>query len=404
MKILNERAFEIYKVQPGYKRFDHKFNMTRRHLWSLPEFADAHRVRTRIERIEKQAPGYGLVDWALQQAGESTHKIAGTDMNVPNRGHSSWSRSFAALPAGVERAAEDRPNITREIKRAARLLGADRVGVTRLDRRWVYSRWFDEETKDSYPVLFSDETDQAVEMPTVREDRAQIIPKEMAYVLVMVLEMNKEGMDAAPTLTEMATTFLAYSRLGSLSFAMAEWIRALGYRAIPMINDTALSVPLAVDAGLGQLGRLGLLITPEFGPRCRICKVLTDLPLETDSPIEFGVTSFCDSCRKCAERCPGGAISKGERTYEAGSISSNPGVLKWQFNAEKCRRFQTESTGTNCGICIRVCPYNKGGGPIHSTVRWCIEKVPSFNPFWVKADDLFSYGRFKDPEKFFWRR
>ena len=72
---------------------------------------------------------------------------------------------------------------------------------------------------------------------------------------------------------------------------LAEFIRILGYKAIPMGNDTSLSIPLAIDAGLGELGRHGLLITPEYGPCVRLCKVFTDLPLEPDKPIQFGVTA-----------------------------------------------------------------------------------------------------------------
>jgi epoxyqueuosine reductase len=402
MKILNERAFQIYHVSPEYRRFDQKFNMTRRHLWDLFEFGDKYRVQTRLDRLKKLAPGYGLQDWALHQAGESTHKIARTDMNVPNRGHSSWSGSYAGLPPGLERMVEDPARMSQRIKRVARLYGADLVGMTKLDRRWVYSRWFDEETKESYPILFSDETGQPSPVPSVREDRTQIIPKEMEYAIVMGLGMNQEGMGAAPALTEMATTYIAYAKLGFLSFIVAEFIRGLGYNAIPMINDTALSIPLAIDAGLGQAGRHGLLITPQFGPRCRICKVLTDLPLGANRPIDFGVTAFCGVCKKCADHCPGGAISKKARSHEAGSVSSNRGVLKWEFNAEKCRRYQTEATGTNCGICIRVCPYNKSRHWIHSAVRWSIDNLPVSNPFWVRVDDAFSYGKFRDPEKVFW--
>ena len=42
-------------------------------------------------------------------------------------------------------------------------------------------------------------------------------------------------------------------------------------------------------AGLGEYGRLGLLITPEFGPRVRIGKIFTDLPLSHDEPRSFVV-------------------------------------------------------------------------------------------------------------------
>ena len=85
-------------------------------------------------------------------------------------------------------------------------------------------------------------------------------------------------------------------------------IRSLGYEAIPCGNDTTQSIPLAIDAGFGELGRNGLLITPEFGPRQRICKVLTNLPLVADKPIDFGMQSYCETCHACGFACPAKAI------------------------------------------------------------------------------------------------
>jgi len=69
----------------------------------------------------------------------------------------------------------------------------------------------------------------------------------------------------------------------------------LGYRAVATMNDTALAIPYALKAGLGEYGRHGLLITKEFGPRVRIGKIFTDLPLAYDRPTSFGVTRVSPS-------------------------------------------------------------------------------------------------------------
>ena len=190
--------------------------------------------------------------------------------------------------------------------------------------------------------------------------------------------------------------------LATMTLGVAEFIRGLGYTALPMLNDIGMSIPLAIDAGLGQLGRHGLVITPQFGPRLRMCKVLTDMPAERDRPIDFGVTAFCERCKKCAIHCPAGAISHGARSREVETISSNPGTLKWPFNAEKCRTYQMK-VGSNCCTCIRVCPFNKSSHWFHSVVRWFIETVPPLNPLMIKMDDVFGFGKFKDPEAHFWR-
>ena len=139
---------------------------------------------------------------------------------------------------------------------------------------------------------------------------------------------------------------------------LAEFLRDLGWQAIGCGNDTALSIPLAIDAGLGECGRNGLLITPEFGARLRLCKVLTDAPLIPDKPIEFGVKDFCRRCGKCVRACPAGAISSDEPTPEAVCPSNNPGVLKWPIHAEKCMN-QWRIDGAYCSNCISSCPLSR---------------------------------------------
>ena len=155
------------------------------------------------------------------------------------------------------------------------------------------------------------------------------------------------------------------------------------------MNDTTLSVPLAIDAGLGELGRLGYLITPEFGPHVRIAKVLTNLPLVPDSPITFGVTEYCTTCGICAIECPAGAISPDKKRSFAPPPSAmpcgNPGALKWYVDGKKCHRWWIEA-GSGCIRCMDVCPYTTatmGDG--------FIGKTPSPAAFWELEHN--AYGR-----------
>ena len=78
--------------------------------------------------------------------------------------------------------------------------------------------------------------------------------------------------------------------------------------AVASMNDSALAIPLAVQAGLGEVGRHSLLITREYGPRLRLDKIFTDMPLEIDEPVRFGVKEFCDICQRCSAACPPRAI------------------------------------------------------------------------------------------------
>ena len=165
-------------------------------------------------------------------------------------------------------------------------------------------------------------------------------------------------------------------------------------------NDIGLSVPLAIDAGLGMIGRHGILITKEFGPRVRIAKVLTDMPLISDTPdLDFcrSVTRFCEVCEKCATTCPSQSIPYGsERTWNGKTRSNNPGVQKWYINPETCYNFWIEN-GSECSNCIRSCPYNKENGYLHKFILWLTQHMPWLNRIIVRMDDLVGYGKQKPP-------
>jgi reductive dehalogenase len=163
-----------------------------------------------------------------------------------------------------------------------------------------------------------------------------------------------------------------------------------------------LSVPLALAAGLGEAGRHGLLITEKFGPRVRLSKVFTDLPLAHDDYRPFGATEFCSTCRKCARRCPSQAIPHGDPTTKGPTTSNHSGVLKWYVNSEKCYQFWSRNM-MDCANCIAVCPFNKRPGRLHDLARFLVRRAPAFNRLMVRLDDLCGYGKpIPTPEKTFW--
>ena len=225
------------------------------------------------------------------------------------------------------------------------------------------------------------------------------IPEGCHNAIVMAVEMDYEGIRTSPSSVEAAATGLGYSRMVFVANLMAIFIRHLGYRAIPSGNDTTLSIPLAMAAGLGEAGRHGLLITKRFGPRVRLCKVFTNLPLHYDSYQPFGVTEFCQICRKCAIHCPPQAISHGDMATEGPNISNHSGILKWYSNYEKCFEFWSRIR-MDCANCIRVCPYNKPQGLLHDFVRWQVRNLPWMNRLMVKLDDLFGYGNQMNADQF----
>lgn len=231
--------------------------------------------------------------------------------------------------------------MSNRIKEVARFYGADLIGITEIDPHWVYSHYFERATGNYEQLELS-----------------------YKYAVVMGIEMDWQRIDESPRPEASAATALAYSQMAELSASLAKYIRALGYPAVPCGNDSAQSIPLAIDAGLGELGRNGLLISPEYGPRQRICKVFTDLPLQPDQPIDFGMRSFCETCHACAAACPVNAIRREERTTEQTSISNRPGILRWPVNVTSCYLFWQEN-GVDCSNCVAACPW-----ALHSQRDW----------------------------------
>lgn len=396
-----------YSVNDQYQRFNQKYNMIWQGEWNpaRAHLSDEQLYLSRADKVRRNVPGFTRLDWAYFSALVANLNASNYVINRANYGGTSWSpMDRKGLYKGIEGLQEESfepAKITNILKGLARTLGANDAGACLLDRRWVYSNYYDVPTREAFPIRFSDEPGyEKYDKPRLADDKSLVIPASMKYVLVVIHEMEAEGIATAPALTHMATTWHSYSNIGFTTQAIAEFIRGLGYNAIPSANDTALNIPLAIDAGMGELGRNAKLIHPVFGPRCRISKIITDLPLIPDGPISFGVTAFCDSCKKCARECPSHAICTGERTYEPVGDFNSKGVLCWPLDHATCRKYWVK-VGTNCGLCIQNCPYNKPRGISHWLVKSVISTMPAFNRTIVRIDDLLGYGK-PLPSRRFW--
>jgi len=109
----------------------------------------------------------------------------------------------------------------------------------------------------------------------------------------------------------------------------------------------------ATRAGLGWIGKSGLLVTPEYGPRIRMGTVLTDMELPYGQPVTEGM---CGSCRLCVKSCPAGAL------HGAGWEAGMP--REELVDAHACSVFMHDNfrhigRGSVCGVCMRVCPYGR---------------------------------------------
>jgi len=276
----------------------------------------------------------------------------------------------------------DKARLTREMRRVAHHCGAVLTGVTNLDIRWIYAGV---DVPSENTVSSQDAEDGARD--GVGEELA--LPKGIKHVIVIAVRMDRGMVSTAPSLLAEAATTLGYSRAAFCVLSLAAYIRAIGYQAIPCLNDTALSIPLAVAAGLGELGRNGLLITPEYGPCVRLAKVMTDMPLLVDHPVDYGIQAYCHACGECARQCRVGAISDGEPSYRGHSVCNNDGVLKWYVDAPKCLRYWMAS-GTSCSACIAICPFTLGKKWWFGLPQWLIRHTRRLDGLIAWLDRCFS--------------
>ncbi len=269
-----------------------------------------------------------------------------------------------ADPAPNLNAAQREPQaMTARIKQLAEHLGAAEVGIARVDPAWVYSH-----------------------VGRGPEPYGQPIAEWGRFAIVFSLPMAYERVEMAPLPAITEETGRRYLQGTVIAIALAEHIRGLGYPARAQVagsNYQVMLPPLAVAAGLGELGRFGYLISRRLGSRIRLGAVLTDLPLVPAEPVSFGVVDFCRQCRRCAESCPSGSIPKQGRSLVRG-------VRKWPLEVESCLHYWRH-IGTDCGICMKVCPYSHPRSFVHQVVRWAIVRSRFARWIAVRGEDLF-YG------------
>jgi ferredoxin len=205
-----------------------------------------------------------------------------------------------------------------ELHQFARAVGADEIGFAAVPKEWVFQ-------------------DTAI---------------RYTQAIVLVMEMDKERMDLAPSRDTAVMVHETYNQLGQIANKIADWLREQGYatHAGHPLGGMALYPPMAQAAGLGWRGISGLLITPKFGPRVRLAAVFTEID---NLPVYEGdehtwVLDYCASCRRCIRDCPPGAIYDQPIYHDNGLVT----VL----DIDKCFPYFMAYHG--CSICIKVCPFN----------------------------------------------
>ena len=264
--------------------------------------------------------------------------------------------------------------VTEKIKQYARYYGADLVGITELEKEFYYSH---RGRGDNYGEKIKNHHD---------------------YAVVFAVEMDQEMINRAPRIAEAVEVTKGYVNGALIGMMLSYYIRELGYEARNhMDGNYQLIAPLVGEAaGLGQVGRMGLLLTREYGPNIRLGVVSTDLGLIPDSSLEeddnFIFRDFCKVCKKCALTCPGSAIPEKRKNIN--------GRMRWQIDQEKCYTVWRE-LGSDCGVCLSTCPFTQdidldllkeveeGDKSVVDLLEWYDEKYPH-RPFNSEIPDLMN--------------
>ncbi len=226
-------------------------------------------------------------------------------------------------------------SFAKNIKEITKYYGATDVGITKLDESSYYSH--------------SGGLSEALGIDSYNK----VIKAEYKTAIVFTVKMDLEMMNRAPNFEELMTTEEGYLKIAQVGARLSVYLKSLGYDAFLNSSELYLAplVPLAYDAGLGEIGLTNHLVTLEHGDNVRIGAVFTNLELAVDQPIDFGLVEFCKRCALCLINCPTNCITHLPRIVN--------GRQFYKFDDNLCYEMWTK-VGTDCGVCIQSCPFTQG--------------------------------------------
>ena len=220
-------------------------------------------------------PPFGWDDWYASVGGRSIH-IAEVDAILHNIREYQYPK-FKGEVNPIRTLFSTTEEAAALIKKKAFELGADEAGIAEIEATDIY------------------------------KDR--VVSEK--YAIVVGQKMLWRNFQEVPSHDSAIECLRIYFSLGETVIRLAGYIRHLGYACTvehPIGDSDVLHVPLALKAGFGELGRHGSIIHPTMGPLFRLGSVITDMPLQIDSPIDAGIAAFCDTCKACRRYCPANAI------------------------------------------------------------------------------------------------
>ena len=212
-------------------------------------------------------------------------------------------------------------DVTEAIREKAKEMGFGEVGFTKFDRRYVFK---------------------------FKKDWVKF-----PHAICLAYEQDYEPTQTAPHIAAEGPHFSTYRVMGALALDLADYIRSMGYKAqvhSPLATNIVF-IPMFVEAGLGQLGANGQLLSPHFGSRARLMIISTDAEVTYDKPVDYGIHAFCSLCQVCVNRCPGRALMREKVWWR--------GTEKHKLVYKRC--LPVMARYESCGACMKVCPIQRYG-------------------------------------------
>lgn len=189
-------------------------------------------------------------------------------------------------------------------------------------------------------------------------------PFHLPYAISFTIPLSNAIVDtitSAPTHTYFHHYRSVNSYIDHLSLRIGMMLGDKGYQYVPIPASQSVEGMQGIfshkyaasQAGLGAVGKSGLFLSIEHGPRVRLGTVLTDYVFETKEPAPV---CPCGDCRLCVSACPAMAIT--------GALWEPDAPRKDIIDAKACsqymkQQFQHIGRGSVCGICMKVCPKGK---------------------------------------------
>ncbi|MCH7713228.1 MAG: 4Fe-4S dicluster domain-containing protein [Chloroflexi bacterium] len=259
------------------------------------------------------------------------------------------------LPQAVESSSPEALSL--HIKKVAEHFGANVIGIASVHPSMLYSG-------DRYP-----EDGTGSDGRPRGEGTPEAMAEKYPYAICLSTAWDYNMIQAHRHHIGDHAYHFSQARLALVYANVAAYIREMGYEAI---QNRVQPMPTALAAGVGELGRNGMLITEKYGARIHLGDpILTNMPLVADKPIDIGVDDFCKVCRKCATTCPTNSISMEDKVV-------HNGVEKYKINWEQCYRLRAyvSEFWETCLTCVTVCPYTKPRAWWHDLAVQTLIKTP----------------------------